>query len=253
MFMPLAAWAVINQDWQLQIPFIDLTYKPWRLFIVTCAAPGLLSAIALLFLPESPKFVLAQGNKISAYNILQKMNRWNNGKNSELGEFEIHDEIDSNERKLCMSDDRKVRLPLLRSVWNQTVPLFKPPYLKPTILLCIIQYGTYLTSNGFFIFFAEIINRMSTNLDSFINQRILMCDVINMKVGNMSMSTAEYDDMNREVCADKLESSTLENGFILELIFAVGSAVAGLLIHKTGKFPIICKYRNIKINFNSKV
>lgn len=32
--VPLLAWIVINQDWQFNIPFIDITYKPWRLFLV---------------------------------------------------------------------------------------------------------------------------------------------------------------------------------------------------------------------------
>lgn len=65
-----------------------------------------------------------------------------------------------------------------------------------------------------------------------------MCDVINMKTANESI--IECDDMNGEVCVDKLESSTLENGLIVELIFGVGSTAAGLLIHKIGNFPIIC-------------
>lgn len=238
MLIPFSAWATINQDWQLEIPFIDLTYKPWRLFIVVCAIPGLVSAIALIFLPESPKFVLSQGDKVGAYQILQKINRWNNGKKSELEKFEIREEIEWIEKQQCMSDMEKGRFALLKSVWNQTAPLFKPPHLKPTILLCTIQFGTYLTSNGFFMFIGEILNRMSVNLDSFIDDRIMMCDAINMKSTNTN--TFEFDDS--EVCVDKLEISALANGLYLELIFAVGSAVAGLLINRLGKFLIICKY-----------
>lgn len=239
MFLPLAAWAVINQDWQFQIPLIDLTYKPWRLYIVVCAIPGLTSAIALLFLPESPKFALSQGNKADAYKILEKMNQWNNGKASEFDEFEIREESDSIANKQRILEFKESQFPVLKSIWNQTGPLFKTPHLKSTILLCLIQFGTYLTSNGFFIFFPEIINKMSVNLNSFVDDRIMMCDVINMKTTNAS--TVQHDGINGEICVEKLEASTLENGFVLELIFAIGSAIAGLLIHKTGKFPIICK------------
>lgn len=234
---PLAAWYIINEDWQFQVAFLDLTYKPWRVFVIFCGFCAFSSALGLAFLPESPKFVLSQGNQMGAYEILVKMNRWNNGKKSQLEEFEIVEEAEAIENKQRLLNYRNSRCPLLKSVWNQTALLFKSPYLKSTILLCTIQFGTYLTSNGFFIFFAEIINKMSAKLDNFVDQRIMMCDVINMK------STIEYDFMDGDICVDKLESSTLTNGLIVEVVFALGSTTAGLLIHKVGKFPIICKYR----------
>lgn len=182
--MPLGAWAVINQDWQFEIPYIDLTYKPWRLFIAVCGVPGFLGALAFIILPESPKFVLSQGNKTATYQTLKKMNRWNNGKKSPFESFEVYEEDETPEHIA----ESKERIPFLKSVWNQTAPLFKPPYLRTTLLLCTIQFGTFSTSNGFFMFFAEILNNMSTNLNSFTDQRMMMCDIINMKPVNMSAS-----------------------------------------------------------------
>lgn len=186
MMMPLTAWAVINQDWQLQIPLIDLTYKPWRLFIIVCGLPGFLSALSLCFLPESLKFIHGQGNKKGAYQILKKMNRLNNGKNSQLEVFEIHEETESIRNRRRNLNSQNSRFPLLKTIWNQTAPLFKPDYLRSTILICTIQFGIYATSNGFFMFFAEILNKMSTNLNSFTDERMMMCDIINMKPVNIS-------------------------------------------------------------------
>lgn len=197
MMMPITAWLFINQDWKFQVPYIDLTYKPWRLFLVACGIPGFLSALALTLLPESPKFLLGQGNKEAAYQILEKMNRWNNGKKSKLELFEIHEEADSIEKRQRTLNNKNSRFPLLKSVWDQTAPLFKPPYLKSTILICTIQFGIYSTSTGFFMFFAEILNKMSSNLDNFYDQRISMCDAINMKAGNKS--AIGYDVVDNEV------------------------------------------------------
>lgn len=198
--VPVTAWSVINQDWQLQIPIIDLTYKPWRLFLVVCGLPGFIAAIALIFLPESPKFVLSQGNKAAAYEILQKVNRWNNGRKSELENFEILEDIDNQQ---SISDgNEKVPSTLLKSIWSQTAPIFKPPYLKSTILLCTIQFSLYSIFNGFFLFFPEIINRMSINLNSFVDDRMPMCDAIEMHTGNTS--TIEYDSTNSVVSDERL-------------------------------------------------
>lgn len=186
LLLPLIAFAVINQDWHFEVPFIDVTYKPWRLFLVICGLPGFLASIALFFLPESPKFVLGSGDQNGAIKVLETMNRWNNGKTSELNVFEIIEEPESIENRRRILDNKNSRFPLMKSVWSQTVPLFLPPHLGSTLLICTIQFGIYATSNGFYMFFAEILNRMASNLDNFTETRIKMCDVINMNQMNQT-------------------------------------------------------------------
>ncbi|XP_031629336.1 synaptic vesicle 2-related protein-like isoform X4 [Contarinia nasturtii] len=236
LLLPSIAWFVTNQEWQFDIPLIGITYKPWRLFLVICGLPGFLSSVILFFLPESPKFVLGQGDNNGAWKILEKMNRWNNGNNSQLEQFEIYEEEESIENRRRISEAKDSRFPLLRSICIQTVPLFKPPHLGPTILICTIQFGIYATSNGFYMFFAEILNRMASNLDNFTDHRIAMCDVINMKTANMSNNQVQISE---RVCITKLELATLEQGIILEFLYAAAFAVIGIVINKVGKFPIL--------------
>lgn len=205
---PLAAFAVINQNWAFQIPFIEMTYKPWRLFIIACALPGLFSALVLLFLPESPKFVLGQGDKVAAYQILEKMNRWNNGKKECLDLFEIHEESETIANRQRILENKNSRFALLKTVWHQTAPLFKPPYLKSTILICTIQFGIVLTSQGFAMFFAEIINKMSDNLDNFYDQRVMMCDLL----GRKTVNTSEMNEIDGQVIEIKLKIQQQKRG-----------------------------------------
>lgn len=180
LFPPVIAFTIINQDWEFDIAFIDITYKPWRLFVIVCGLPGLFASIAMLFLPESPKFILGMGNKNGSINVLKQMNRWNNGENSELDAFDIYEESESIQNRRRILDNKNSRFPLIKSVWSQTSPLFSPSHLRSTLLICTVQFGIYATSNGFYMFFAEIFNRMARNLDSFVDVRIGMCDVINM-------------------------------------------------------------------------
>lgn len=58
-FLPLLAFIVLNQEWQFYIAFIDVYYKPWRLFIAVCGSLSAVCGVCLIFLPESPKFVFA--------------------------------------------------------------------------------------------------------------------------------------------------------------------------------------------------
>lgn len=181
LLIPLVAFFVINADWQFDIPLINITYKPWRLFLVIASIPSLFAFIILIFLPESPKFVLGQGDKAKAYEILQKMHRINNGSGSEFETFEIFEEPESIANRQRILSCKESQFPLLNSIWNQTAPLFKPPHLFSTVLICAIQFVVFATSNGFYMFVPEILNKMANNLDSFIDQRIPMCEVINMK------------------------------------------------------------------------
>lgn len=195
--MPLAAWIVINQEWEFYVPIIDIIYKPWRMYVVVSGLPGFLGALVMIFLPESPKFKLAQGNRAAAHEILKKMNRWNNGRKSSLESFDLYEESESIENRQRTLDCKNSRFPLLQSIWNQTAPLFKPPYLRATLLICIIQFGMYATANGFFMFYAEILNRMAANFES--GTRMMMCDVINMKTTNINASTIQPNQISEVV------------------------------------------------------
>lgn len=179
--MPLVAWGVINQDWQFNIPLFDVVFKPWRLFLVVCSLPGLFSFLMMLYLPESPKFLLGQGKQAEAYEVLQKMYQMNNGKHSKLEPFEIHEENESIESRQRILESKQSRFPLLTCVWNQTAPLFKPPYLFSTVLICTIQFSIFYTCLGFSVFFAEILNKIASNVGDLTGDRVQMCDVINLK------------------------------------------------------------------------
>lgn len=179
LFLPVMVFFIINQDWQFHIPLIGITYKPWRLFFIACSFPNLVAFVMLIFLPESPKFVLGQGDEFGAYKILQEIHRLNAfGKYNAFTEFEVFEIVDEPEsienRKRQLEYSQKSRFPFLASVWTQTIPIFRPPYLRATIILCGIQFSLYAISSGMFMFFADILNRMAINLKDISDPRMPM-------------------------------------------------------------------------------
>lgn len=84
LLLPYLAFVVINSDWSLYISFLDLMYKPWRLFMFVCGIPGLICGIAIFYLPESPKFLLTMNKQEEAKEVLQRMYRINGGKDKLL-------------------------------------------------------------------------------------------------------------------------------------------------------------------------
>lgn len=191
--LPAAAYTVINFGVTFYVPIVDIVYKPWRSFIFVCAIPSMVSYLALIILPESPKFELSQGRQEETIQILEKMNRWNNGgKSAEpLGITEIHEEKVEIENRIRQQQQKQGNFSWLISMWEQTALLLKPPLLTTTLLACTIQFGIYATGNGFYMWFAEIMNRLGNNLDDFTSVRIPICEVISNTRGMNWTETAE--------------------------------------------------------------
>lgn len=143
-----------------------------------------------MFLPESPKFVLGQGDKAGAYEILQKMYRINEGRKAVLEDFEIFEEPESIANRQRILKAKESRFPLFELICIQTAPLFRAPYLCSTILICTIQFGIYATSNGFYMLVPEILNQISSTVTSFTEQRFEMCAIIRNQTSDTKNFTA---------------------------------------------------------------
>lgn len=146
--LPLIALLIINSEWHFYICLIDVDYKPWRLFIVSCGLLSLISGISFIFLPESPKFVYAQGDERKALEILRRIFSINTGLPGDSYDVrgilkdvdELRDDFDKSQHNFIMGT--------MKSVWRQTAPLFQKVHLKNTLNLCTIQFLIFITSNG---------------------------------------------------------------------------------------------------------
>lgn len=80
---PIVALAVLTLDFQFNL-FGSFMYKPWRLFTFICASISGVTAIALLFLPESPKYMLMLGKDKESLEILKTIYNTNTRKPKEV-------------------------------------------------------------------------------------------------------------------------------------------------------------------------
>lgn len=74
---PIIAWLFINQEWELDIPFLSIIYKPWRLYFLMCGVSGLGCWLFLGYLPESPKYLLGVNRPEEALVVLKNMHQKN--------------------------------------------------------------------------------------------------------------------------------------------------------------------------------
>uniref|UniRef100_A0A182INB7 Major facilitator superfamily (MFS) profile domain-containing protein n=1 Tax=Anopheles atroparvus TaxID=41427 RepID=A0A182INB7_ANOAO len=241
--LPLIAWSVINQEWEFTIPLLNIVYRPWRLFLVVCGLPSLVCALALLQFPESPKFLFSRGHEQETIAIVHKMYRWNTGgKGPKLTFTALLQETEAQQTKIRREEtaNSKSALWLLKQMWQQTAPLFMGTYLKRTAIICVLQFGIYLTSNGMYMFFPDILNRIAELEDRGV-VRTTVCNAVYST--RVDIQLLEDGGSNAtalpEVCHQKLDISAYEHSFVLETIYALGFAVIGLIVNAVGRLSIL--------------
>lgn len=222
LLMPGLSWLIINQTFSFYIPIIGTLFKPWRLFIFVCGLPSLICSIALLKIPESPKFVLEQGNQSETIEILKKVYSWNTGKNK--------DSLKISSIIVEPTVITKDKTNLMKSIWKQTIAIFKQPHLKGTILISTLQFWIYAVSYGLFMYFPDLINQVSEFRKIHPDETITICEILDSK---------KLNSTDLPECSETLAISSFSNALILEIFYSVGYAVSGVLINKVGKLSII--------------
>lgn len=63
--------AVLYNTWEIGNKWF--TFSEWKLFVLVCGIPSLLCALVMMRMPESPRFLLLQGNHHKAKEVLVRM------------------------------------------------------------------------------------------------------------------------------------------------------------------------------------
>ncbi|XP_052565162.1 putative transporter SVOPL [Culex pipiens pallens] len=230
LFMPGIAYITINNEWELAVPFLDIIYRPWRLFFVVCALPGLVCAIALLKFPESPKFMVGKGDTDQAVETIQWIHRINSGKDEPA--LQIKSIVRNANTKSAGSI--KGFKSIVKLIWDQTAPLFMKPYLVRTGLICFIQFGTYVTAHGMFMFFPGILNQIVIAQNLGVDSSTV-CDIVHADRSSITLGN-ETVLLN---CKQTLEETTYMYTFIADVFYMLGVGLITLIIDKVGRLAVL--------------
>lgn len=149
------------------IPIIEMKYGTWRILLLLCSLLSGTTSILLCFLPESPKFLLAQEKHDEALSILKEVYHRNRKQVSIYPVTAIT--LDELLVKRSSED-----LTFWQQVLKQTSPLFKSPLLINTIRTSFIMFSIFAASSGFFMWTPDILNKL---LD-YRYKNYTVCDVV---------------------------------------------------------------------------
>lgn len=224
--LPFMALWLINGEWRFDMPFLPFIFKPWRLFVLICAVPSLISGIFACFLPESPKFTYHCLKDVPrTMKILRKIQRINKG--SDDLEFKLMPIGETTGG----SEERSV----LRKMFEQVLELISK-YPRSFGIVALIQFGTYFVCNGMLVFFPDILNQTASFVKGSGGSSInadKICDIVEATIAN---KTAASTDAVERICVEKFEISVYWFVIYLETCYTLGffviSALLWLKVHR---------------------
>ncbi|KAF9823692.1 hypothetical protein SFRURICE_013173 [Spodoptera frugiperda] len=196
----ILTYPTLKLDFAVELSWFNIVYKPWRLLIVVLALPSGIGAVAIYFFCESPKFLFNSGRSDEALEVLRHIYKVNHRGSKE--EYAVH--------SLSLGDyTPKKQMSLLRAMYEQSAPLFRPPYVWRSAQLFYIVAVVYITNNSFLVWLPYILNLIRLSMDSGTATGNI-CELISAKPIAIGNSTK---NITHEVC-----TGTVEHNVILTLI-----------------------------------
>jgi MFS family permease len=232
-YFPLLGWLVINADFKIAMPFLNIVFKPWRLYLLLLGVPSLLCAMVLLFLPESPKYVFSKGNEEGALKILKRIYRMNNG--GDDSDFTVTKILEDPEYLEENSNDEGANAFVL--IWRQLGQLMSRKYVWKTFIACLMQFSIYGSTHGLYMFFPELIDQVSQYSQENSETDQTMCQIYERE--QLNASASEEFNVTTADCLETLQISTFTHSIAVETTYTVFALLITFIINRVSKLSIL--------------
>lgn len=217
------AWLIIPST--IGFHTASFTFNSWRIFLMVCSIPSFLVAGLLLYLPESPKFLLSQGKMEEALAIFRGIYVTNTGKSADLYPVKelLIDEKLKNELEDVKKPIKNKYKRMLYNIMDNSKQLFISPILKFTTISITINFTFHIGYYGLMMWFPELFNRF----DEYTRAHPDVEEASVCQVTNYVVSLGSHSDTG--VC-----SATIPSTVFLESLITVAAALPANVIAVLG-------------------
>lgn len=187
------------------------------------SAPALLAALLLLKLPESPKYLYQCGEFDETLRIMKSIYSRN------LGKSEDTFPVLSLDEKIIL-ESNKARSSIFEGLTQQIVPLFQPPLLNYTFVVCFLQAGAFAVSAGIYVWYPDIIKQISNSGKT----GITVCEALS--------ANGNPEDGNIE-CNNTVNDSVFILNIIIGVAYLLGYAMWGIVVRLLGTKYFFSKWK----------
>ncbi|XP_033226179.1 synaptic vesicle glycoprotein 2B-like isoform X2 [Belonocnema kinseyi] len=139
-------------------------FSAWHRFLLLCCLPALSSTIGLIFLPESPRYLVEAGRDVEAMMVYQRIYKKNDRKKGaggaqyQLSELELPNKRPRTLAPPSPPNNTSVLGDITYSIemfWNSFLELFSSPHLRATVVLLVIWSATAFGLYGVMVWCPE--------------------------------------------------------------------------------------------------
>ncbi|XP_077993667.1 synaptic vesicle glycoprotein 2C-like [Glandiceps talaboti] len=166
-YVSLIGWAIIPRTDIMFVLPPDFEVHSWRVFVMLGSVPCLVAIVILLFMEESPRFLLEVGRHDEAMEILRKVYRINHG-TDDFSVTEIKATSAPQEFADLNKDDTSLKRFTDRTAYKikgtlrNFLELLEPPFVNVTVILLVCWFCTSFGYYGLTLWFPEYIKRLET-------------------------------------------------------------------------------------------
>ncbi|KAG4065741.1 hypothetical protein HA402_012419 [Bradysia odoriphaga] len=171
------AWLIIPLNIGVHTPYF--VYNSWRIFLVICSLPSFVVAILLVYLPESPKFLIMKGRNEEALDIFRGIFVTNTGKSRDIypvKEILIDDKLKQELEEIEKSSKGKYSQ-MISNILDNSKGLFVSPILKLTLISITINFTFHIGYYGLMMWFPELFHRFDIYDTAHPGQSASVCQV----------------------------------------------------------------------------
>lgn len=225
------AYPILPMEFSYWIDFLGINFRPWRLLALVMALPCAATACLLQFFHESPKFLASQGRYEEALNVLRTIYAWNSGDRAD--NFPVKKLIEDEENQAQVSEGS-----ILKSLYQQTVPLFKAPLLKNTLKLFYLVVIIYMTGSGFILWLPYIMNNLFSVLEAGGGDGMNLCTVI--RYSTQEVFSVAGNGTAVEICNDTIQETTLLSAMSYGALASLSNLVLSMTCGARKRLGMMC-------------
>ncbi|OXU29290.1 hypothetical protein TSAR_009335 [Trichomalopsis sarcophagae] len=164
-YAALLAWAVVPTTGEMVVLENKEHFSAWHRFLLFCCLPALCATVGLIFLPESPRYLVEAGRDVEAMMVYQKIYKKNNAQKSAAGaQYQLSELELPNKRPRGLAPpspanhNTSVLADIMCSIemfWSSFLELFSAPHLKVTVVLLVIWSATAFGLYGLMVWCPE--------------------------------------------------------------------------------------------------
>ncbi|XP_066138210.1 synaptic vesicle glycoprotein 2C-like [Euwallacea fornicatus] len=236
--LPGVAWCFLNKK-AVQIFDDGSDFSPWRIFVLVCSLPSLLSAISIYFLPETPKFLISKGQFKAAKTVFQKIYSCNTSRHAESFPIRMLEGEGNNNgmtnSKVSISD-RNQFTESISKFCGSVRHLVYEQYFKYLTITCLADFGLMASYYTLVMWFPEIFDRFSQYHQRFPDDHSAISVCV---VSQANFSSNIIDQSAMETCDPSIANNVFFDTLIIGLSCIPTSVSLSYLMYKVGKKSVL--------------